>query len=120
MYNTDIDLDALAEKLPNPTGYRLLVALAKASDKKGNIFVPEDLRDRESTASIVGLVVAAGPDIYQDKKKFPSGSWCSVGDWIMFRSYSGTRIKIGAQEFRMINDDQVEANLPDPEAVERI
>ena len=119
MYDVDVDINSLAEKLPHPTGYKVLVALAKMSAKQGNIYLPEDLQDRESTASIVGLVVSMGPDAYADKERF-SVPYCQIGDWITFRSYSGTRIKIGEQEFRFVNDDQVESVLPDPQAVERI
>jgi co-chaperonin GroES (HSP10) len=120
MYETDLDLSELAAKLPQPTGYKVLVAIAKASEKKGSIFIPEELKDRESTASIVGTVILIGSDAYADSKKFPSGPYCKIGDWITFRSYSGTRVKIGEQEFRFINDDQVESVLPDPLAIERV
>jgi co-chaperonin GroES (HSP10) len=125
-YDTDFDLTKLTESLPTPTGYRVVVAIAKSSDKAGNagiIIKPDELVDKETTASIVGLVISMGPDAYNDDKKFPSGPYCQIGDWVSFRAYSGTRFKLngaGEQEFRMINDDQVEAILPDPTAIERV
>ena len=67
-----------------------------------------------AAAAVLGVVLAMGPDAYTDATKFPSGPWCEVGDWILFRSYSGTRIKRGPQEFRLINDDTVEAVVADP------
>jgi co-chaperonin GroES (HSP10) len=54
-----------------------------------------------------------------DQDKFPTGPWCNVGDWVIFRSYSGTRLKIGEQEFRLINDDTVEAVVEDPRTIDR-
>jgi co-chaperonin GroES (HSP10) len=42
-----------------------------------------------------------------------------VGDFVMFRSYSGTRFTVDGQEFRFINDDTVEGTVDDPRAVMR-
>jgi co-chaperonin GroES (HSP10) len=58
-----------------------------------------------------------GPDAYQDKKRFPNGAYCKERDWILMRSYSGTRFKIHGKEFRLINDDSVEAVIDDPRGI---
>jgi len=88
------------------------------------IVIAESVRQREEIASIVGLVVKLGPQAYQDPDKFPYGPWCEEGDYIIMRSYSGTRFKIstpeGDQEFRLINDDTVEAVVADPRVVTRL
>ena len=60
-----------------------------------------------------------GPDAYDDKKKFPNGPYCNEGDWVLMRSYSGTRFKIHGKEFRLINDDSVEAVVQDPRGIEK-
>lgn len=109
----------LKELLPKPAGYRLLIAMPGAQEKVGNIYMPDDLRDREKTASIYGNVIAVGPDAYKDQTKFPNGPWCQEGDWVIFRSYSGTRFKVKGQEFRLINDDTVEGVAEDPRNIER-
>jgi len=57
---------------------------------------------------------------YQDEKKFPTGAWCKEGEWVLFRAYSGTRIKIHGREFRLINDDMVEAVVEDPRGISRV
>ncbi len=126
MYNTDLaDLEALAKDLPRPTGYKVMVAVARVADKVGSIHLPEQYRALEDTASILGYVVAMGADTYADKDKF-SQPYCKVGDWVMFRSYSGTRFRAAASgdekgaEFRFVNDDQIEAVVPDPLIVERM
>jgi co-chaperonin GroES (HSP10) len=82
--------------------------------------MPDALRDAEGIASIIGFVVSMGPDAYQDKEKFPHGPYCEKGDFVIFRSYSGTRFKIHTQEFRLINDDTVEAVVDDPRGYKRI
>ena len=70
--------------------------------------------------SICGFVLKIGPDAYKDKKRFPNGAYCAVGDWILMRSYSGTRFKIHEKEFRLINDDSVEAVVEDPRGVSKV
>ena len=105
--------------MPKPVGYQMLVALPPQGEKIGNVFIPDDLKSREHTASIVGNIIAMGPDCYLDKAKFPTGPWCKVGDWILMPSYSGTRFKIKGHEFRIINDDTAQAVVSDPRFIER-
>lgn len=112
--------EELAAKLPEPTGYRLLIALPEISEKtEGGVFMPDGLKKDESTASIIGFVLKAGPDAYSDASRFPGGAWCKEGDFVIFRSYSGTRFKIQGKEFRLINDDTVEAVVDDPRGYTR-
>ena len=121
--NTVVDLDEKrkASQLPTPCGYVLLIALPEKEDKtEGGIYVPDDLRDREHTASISGMVLRMGPDAYGDKKRFPSGPYCKVGDWITMKPYTGDRLIIHGQEFRLINDDSVRSVVEDPRGVKRI
>lgn len=109
-----------AKALPEPSGYRLLVALPDVEEAtSGGIIVPEERRDAEQVASIVGFVLKTGPEAYADKGKFPDGAWCKEGDWIVMRAYSGTRLRVHGKEFRIINDDSVEAVVEDPRGVVR-
>jgi co-chaperonin GroES (HSP10) len=113
--------EELAEKLPLPQGYKLLVACPEIEETtEGGIILANEYRNKESTASIFGYVLDMGPDAYGDQDKFPSGPYCTQGQWIIFRSYTGTRIKVGNQEFRLINDDSVEATVEDPRGIERV
>jgi co-chaperonin GroES (HSP10) len=86
---------------------------------EGGVILPDEHRAREETATIVGFVLKMGDLCYKDPDKFPTGPWCKEGDWVLFRSYSGTRIKIHSAEFRIINDDTVEAVVQDPRGVKR-
>lgn len=121
MYTANkVEDEELRAKLPEPSGYRLLIAVPEVSEKtQGGVFMPEQLKKAEETASIVGFVVKAGPEAYSDTNKFPSGPWCKEGDFIIFRSYSGTRFKVLGREFRLINDDTVEAVVEDPRGYSR-
>lgn len=110
----------LASQLPRPQGYKMLIALPEFEDiTEGGVHIPITTLDREQTASIVGFVIELGPLCYLDTGKFPSGPWCKQGDWVVFRAYSGTRIKLHGKEFRLINDDTVEAIVEDPRGVKR-
>lgn len=106
--------------LPDPKGYHILVSLPEVMSKTaGGITLPDELVSLEKTATVLGLVVSMGELCYADKKKFPSGKWCNVGDWVLFKSYSGTRVTVDKKEFRVINDDTVEATVPAPERIGR-
>lgn len=113
MYKTDFSIPKGA-KIPQATGYRLMIMMPLVEEKTaGGIIRPDSTAGREQTASIVGKVIQAGPDAFRDKDKFPTGPWCNVGDFVMFRAYSGTKFDIGNREFRIINDDTVEAVVDD-------
>ena len=107
-------------RMPEPTGYKVLIMIPEVKEAtKGGVIIPDGLKDREGVASIIGFVLAMGPDAYCDEGKFPNGAYCKVGDFVMFKSYSGTRFKVDGTELRLINDDTVEAVIDDPRGYER-
>jgi co-chaperonin GroES (HSP10) len=111
-------VEATAKMLPKPEGFKILIMLPKAELKsEGGIIKSAVAVNDEQVGSITGFVLDMGPDCYLDKKRFPSGPWCKVGDWVMFKSYSGTRFKIHGTEMRLINDDSIDATLEDPRGV---
>ena len=75
--------------------------------------------ETEEIGSICGFVLKMGPDAYQNAERFPNGPYCDEGEWILMRSYSGTRFKVHVKEFRLINDDSVEAVVEDPRGIEK-
>ena len=110
--------DQKAKQLPEPSGYRILIALPNPEEKtEGGIIKAASLVERESVGSICGFVMKLGPDAYADERRFPNGAYCKEGDWIIMRSYSGTRFLVHGKEFRLINDDSVEAVVEDPRGV---
>lgn len=108
--------------LPTPVGYKILVKMRKVVEEKtkSGLYLPDQTKQDENTASLIAEVLSIGPDAYRDPAKFPNGAWCSIGDHVILRSYSGTRIKITNEEYRLINDDTPEAVVPDPDSVERV
>jgi len=121
MYSEVKEVDQrVANKIPEPSGYKLLIKPLEVKEKTDTgVYMPDSLKSAEQTASVIGFVVKAGPDAYMDKDKFPNGPYCQEGDFVIFRSYSGTRFKIDKQEFRLINDDTVEAVVDDPRGYTR-
>jgi co-chaperonin GroES (HSP10) len=109
-----------ASQLPEPKGYKLLIALPEIEEAtEGGIIKSAQSQHEESIATVVGWVMSMGPDAYVNYNRFPNGPYCEVGDWVVFRAFSGTRLKIHGKEFRLINDDTVEAVVEDPRGVER-
>jgi co-chaperonin GroES (HSP10) len=113
-----IELDA---NLPHPVGYKILIALIRVEETfdEGTILkATKTVRD-EYILSTAGMVLELGPQAYTDKELYPTGPWCKPGDYVMFRANTGTRFKIGNQEYRLMNDDSVEATVPNPKAIVR-
>ena len=107
-----------AHQLPDPKGYKILINLPEPEEStEGGILKAQQTIEREEVGSIIGFVLKLGADAYQDKKRFPNGPYCKEGDFIIMRSYSGTRFLVHGKEFRLINDDSVEAVVEDPRGV---
>jgi co-chaperonin GroES (HSP10) len=111
-----------AKQLPEPSGYKLLCVLPAIDEtiEGTNFLKSKDMMKREEVTTAVLFVVKVGPDAYSDKEKFPSGPWCKQGDFIMVRTYAGTRFKMYGQEMRLINDDQVEGVVQDPRGITHV
>ena len=109
-----------AKQLPDPSGYRILCAIPEIDNKTtGGILKADITIHNEELLTTVLFVVKLGPDCYRDTSRFPSGPWCKEGDFILVRPHAGTRVKILGREFRIINDDSIEAIVEDPRGVTR-
>lgn len=109
-----------AKQVPDPTGYRILCALPEIEEKtQGGILKSDLTLQYEELTTPVLFVMKVGPDAFKDKTRFPSGPWCKEGDFILTRPMAGSRVKIHGREFRIINDDSVEAVVEDPRGISR-
>ena len=103
------------EKVPKPTGYRLVLFPLKLESKTaGGVHLLDSVVEQASIATNICKVIAVGPDAYLDKDKFPKGAWCKKDDWIIIAKYAGARLSIDGGELRIINDDEVLAVVEDP------
>jgi co-chaperonin GroES (HSP10) len=113
-----------ARNVPEPTGWKILCIVPPVSKKiEGTTLelekAAETLRVEEQTSTVL-YVLKVGPLAYKDEQKFPDGlPWCKEGDFILVRSYTGTRFKVFGREFRLLNDDQVDAVVQDPRGITR-
>jgi|TARA_R110002126_G_scaffold50535_9_gene139146 co-chaperonin GroES (HSP10) len=106
----------ILEKLPEPTGWRILVLPYKGKGKtEGGVFIPDAAVEREALATVCALVLKVGPLAYKDTEKFgESGAWCKEQDWVIFGRYAGSRFRIDGGEVRLLNDDEILARINDP------
>ena len=123
---SNIDVEATKEQaekaklLPEPKGYRILCAVPQVEEEyEGGLIKADETKKVEEQTTVVLFVVKMGDLCYADKDRFPTGPWCKEGDFVLTRPYSGTRVVIHGREFRIINDDTVEAVVEDPRGIRR-
>ena len=112
-----------AKQLPDPKTFHLLCVVPEAMEEYadsevGLVKSSQEIWKEEMLTSVL-FVVKLGPDAYKDTTRFPSGPSCKQGDFVIVRPNSGTRLKIHGREFRIINDDSVEAVVEDPRGITR-
>ena len=114
--------DDLELELPIPVGYRVLVAMPDVEETFGDSGIIKSSKEihLDTVMSTIGLVLDVGEEAYSDKDRFPSGPWCKQGDYVMFRMNTGTRFKVRGKEYRLMNDDSIEAVVADPLGVTRV
>ena len=110
-----------AKQLPDPSGYRILCGVPEIEETYGDsgLIKSAQTMHNEELLTTTLFVMKLGPDCYKDETRFPSGAWCKEGDFILVRPHAGTRVKIHGREFRIINDDAVEAVVEDPRGISR-
>ena len=120
-YDPNMSDDELEVQLPKPVGYRVLVAMPEVEKTFDgtNVLKTDAVMHNEHIMSIIGMVLDMGDQAYNDKERFPNGPWCKTGDYVMFRANTGTRFKVAGVEYRLMNDDSIEAVVADPRCVSR-
>jgi co-chaperonin GroES (HSP10) len=109
-----------ATQLPKPSGYRILCAIPEAEKEFDSGIAKADITiQHDEILTTVLFVVDLGPDCYKDESRYPNGPWCKKGDFVLVRPNAGTRLVIHGREFRIINDDSVEAVVDDPRGIKR-
>ena len=120
VFNFEATTEEKASQLPKPSGYHILCAIPEVEKEFDSGIVKADATIHyEELLTTVLWVVDLGPDCYKDTSRFPSGPWCKKGDFILVRPNAGSRLLIHGREFRLINDDSVEAVVQDPRGIKR-
>ena len=118
---TVITDEELEQQLPKPVGYKLLIALPQVEETFGDAGIVKADRTmyEEKLMTVVGLVLDVGEQAYADVERYPTGPWCKAGDYVLFRANSGTRFKVNGVEYRLMNDDSIDAIVANPHGVTR-
>ena len=118
----EINDKELEAQLPIPVGYHLLIAMPEVGDTYEDTTILKSITTmhHEVIMSTVGLVLDMGSQAYSDKDRFSAGPWCKIGDYVMFRANTGNRFILpDGKEYRLMNDDSIEAIVKDPRGVSR-
>ena len=108
----------LLERMPTPTGWRILILPYKGKGKtESGIYLPDKVVEQQQVSTQVGFVLKVGNLAYKDLEKFPDGPWCAEKDWVMFARYAGSRFNIDGGEVRILNDDEILARIANPEDI---
>jgi len=114
------ELADTSKQLPVPKGWRILLGLVDVEEAtEGGIIKADMTKEIEQTSSVVGFVLAMGAQCYNDKERFGDDPWCKEGDFVLIGAYKGVRFNIHGREFRIINDDTVQAVVDDPRGYTR-
>lgn len=96
---------------------QILVAVYIRPQKtKSGIYLSDKTTDEDRFQSKVGLVIAKGPDAFQDS----SGEWfknvtIEMHDWVVFRPSDGWNVTVNGVLCRMMQDVQVRARVAHPD-----
>ena len=119
--NPELIDQSLLDRMPEPTGWRLLILPYRGSGKSdGGILLAHETQEKSQISTQVGYVLKTGPLAYMDNEKFPSGPWCKAKDWVMFARYAGSRFQIDGGEVRILNDDEILATIMSPEDIKNV
>jgi len=119
--NPDAIGKTLLDRMPNPTGWRILILPYQGKGKSaGGIFLPSETQEKSQISTQVGYVLKLGPLAYKDTGKFPDGAWCEEKQWVMFARYAGSRFQIDGGEVRILNDDEILSTILDPEDIHNL
>jgi co-chaperonin GroES (HSP10) len=119
--NPDAIGKTLLDRMPNPTGWRILILPYQGKGKSaGGIFLPSETQEKSQISTQVGYVLKLGPLAYKDTDKFPDGAWCQEKQWVMFARYAGSRFQIDGGEVRILNDDEILSTILDPEDIHNL
>jgi co-chaperonin GroES (HSP10) len=122
----DKTFEAVDQTIPSipakPVTFHVLCMVPKVEDvdptiasaKGAGIILTTQSTAREEASTVVLRVLDWGPDAFGDKTRFPTGPVCNRGDYVLVRSFTGTRVFYGEREYRVINDDHIDLTLQDP------
>ncbi len=116
---SDEDNDIKKEDLPELPGYYVLVKpVSIKKETKGGIILPDTVRDDIAYLTTVGKVLKLGDLAYDDKEKFPLGSWCEEGDYVAYGKLIGQKFVYKGNKLLLLFDDQIIMKVDNPTSLD--
>ena len=116
---SDEDNDIKKEDLPELPGYYVLVKpVSIKKETKGGIILPDTVRDDIAYLTTVGKVLKLGDLAYDDKEKFPLGSWCEEGDYVAYGKLIGQKFVYKGVKLLLLFDDQIIMKVDNPASLD--
>ncbi len=116
---SDEDNDIKKEDLPELPGYYVLVKpVSIKKETKGGIILPDTVRDDIAYLTTVGKVLKLGDLAYDDKEKFPLGSWCEEGDYVAYGKLIGQKFVYKGIKLLLLFDDQIIMKVDNPASLD--
>lgn len=78
------------------------------------LIIPDSVRAEDRYQSCAGLVIALGPQAFQDKEGNPRGSKYKIGDWIVFPRTDIVRVDFCGIPVGIMTDDRSLLVTDDP------
>ena len=116
---SDEEIELKKEDLPELPGYHVLVKPVSIKQKtKGGIILPDSTKDDIAYLTTVGKVLKLGKLAYDDKAKFPLGSWCEEGDYIAYGKLIGQKFVYKGVKLLLLFDDQIIMKVDNPSSLD--
>lgn len=116
---SDEEIEIKKEDLPELPGYHVLVKPVSIKQKtKGGIILPDSTKDDIAYLTTVGKVLKLGKLAYDDKAKFPLGSWCEEGDYVAYGKLIGQKFVYKGVKLLLLFDDQIIMKVDNPSSLD--
>ncbi len=121
--------DIPSSKLPEPSGYRVLIGRLKVEEKTaGGIIMTSDYNRAKENNTSLAKVLAIGNTAFKSKifkesehDNAPCVPWCEVGDIVLVSRYTGLDVDViendEMETLKIINDDEILSKINDAQAM---
>lgn len=100
-----------------PTEFKCLVEPKPVEEKKGSIFLPEQVKEQDKYATTEGVLLATAPAAFKfiTEEEWGTGKPPQVGDRVIFAKYAGLRVtsKRDGKDYLLMADKDILATIED-------
>ncbi len=101
-------------------GWTIVIRLfIEPETTKGGIWKPSLTRETEQHKVCAGLVIKKSKDAYRDDRYKNTGSWCEVGQWVVFPRHAGYAHNYDGMSIFIVDEDAIDLVIEDPRTLKR-